>query len=307
MNNVSTTSYTTNFIVNAVVLCVVNAVSTFAGIFLNSVVIMSLWNSQLRKKLCYFMILILACFDLAVVVIVHPLIILRIISFWAETTNSTGSALGNDLIPYLFALSSIALVMITLERYLALVHPFPHKRFVTKGRLMIALVVFQLPFSVIIVLRLNGLDLPFQIAFLFAVMYLVLCILNFKLFHIAKTVGKRAAVILGNLDGSESDSRNVEMKKVKVSLASLRKISTCLLAVVCYFVCNVPSIVRFGLIHISTDQRHLHNVIMKNWAETFLALNSSVNCLIFFYKNSVLRRHGKMFLTKCFCRRSPIS
>ena len=306
MNNVSTTSYTTNFIVNAVVLCVVNAVFTFAGIFLNSVVILSLWSSQLRKKLCYFMILILACFDLAVVVIVHPLIILEIISFW-ETTSSIGSVLVNDLIPYLFALSCSALLMITLERYLALVHPFPHKRFVTKGRLMIGLVVIQLPFSIIIVLRLNGLDLPFQIAFLFAVMYLVLCILNFKLFHIAKTVGKRAVVILGNLDGSESDSRNVEMKKVKVSLASLRKISTCLLAVVCYFVCNVPSIVRFGLIHISTDQRHLHNIIMKNWAETFLALNSSLNCLIFFYKNSVLRRHGKMFLTKCFCRGSPIS
>ena len=304
MNNVSTTSYTTNFIVNAVVLCVVNAVFTFAGIFLNSVVILSLWSSQLRKKLCYFMILILACFDLAVVVIVHPLIILEIISFW-ETTNSIGSVLVNDLIPYLSALSLIALLMITLERYLALLHPFPHKRFVTKGRLMIALVLFQLPFSVFIVLKLKGLDLPFQIGFLFAVMYLVLCILNFKLFHIAKTVRERAVVILGNLDGSGSVSRNVETKKVKVSLASLRKISTCLLAVVCYFVCNAPVIVRFGLI--STDKRHLHDIIMKNWAQTFLALNSSVNCLIFFYKNSVLRRHGKMFLTKCFCRRSPIS
>ena len=251
MNNVSTTSYTTNFIVNAVVLCVVNAVFTFAGIFLNSVVILSLWSSQLRKKLCYFMILILACFDLAVVVIVHPLIILEIISFW-ETTNSIGSVLVNDLIPYLSALSLIALLMITLERYLALLHPFPHKRFVTKGRLMIALVLFQLPFSVFIVLKLKGLDLPFQIGFLFAVMYLVLCILNFKLFHIAKTVRERAVVILGNLDGSGSVSRNVETKKVKVSLASLRKISTCLLAVVCYFVCNAPVIVRFGLI--STDK-----------------------------------------------------
>ena len=165
-----------------------------------------------------------------------------------------------------------------------LVHPFPHKRFVTKGRLMIALVLFQLPFSVFIVLKLKGLDPPFLIGFLFAVMYLVLCILNFKLFHIAKTVRERAVVILGNLDGSGSVSRNVETKKVKVSLASLRKISTCLLAVVCYFVCSVPVIVRFGLI--STDKRHLHDIIMKNWAQTFLALNSSVNCLIFFYKKN---------------------
>ena len=44
-----------------------------AGIFLNSVVIISLCRSrQRRKKLCYFMILVLSCVDLAVVTITHP-------------------------------------------------------------------------------------------------------------------------------------------------------------------------------------------------------------------------------------------
>ena len=303
MNYTSTTSFTTTtFKVNAVVLCIVNAAFTFAGILLNSVVILSLWNSQLRQKLCYFMILILACCDLAVVAITHPLIILEIISYW-QSINFIRSAREYDLINYILALSLIALLLITLERYLALVHPFFHKKSVTNGRLMTAFVLCQLPFVILYIFKLNGGDLPFEMNILYGVMFVALCILNFKLFHIARTVRQRAVVVLGNLDGSNCNSRIVETKKVKVSLGSLGKISTCLLAVVCLFTCNVSSIVRFGLI--MADQRQQSNFILTAWAETFLALNSSLNCLIFFYKNSVLRRHGEMFLKKCFGKRSP--
>ena len=40
----------------------------FSGVFLNSVVIISFWRSvQLRKKLCYFMIMVLSCCDLLAV------------------------------------------------------------------------------------------------------------------------------------------------------------------------------------------------------------------------------------------------
>ena len=62
-----------------------------AGIFLNSVVIISLWrSSQLRKQLCYFMILVLSCFDLAVVTITHPLLIVSTIYFSQEEINKIG-------------------------------------------------------------------------------------------------------------------------------------------------------------------------------------------------------------------------
>ena len=66
----------TSDIVSVAFLCIINIIFMVAGIFLNSVVIISLWrSSQLRKKLCYFMILVLSCFDLAVVTITHPLLI----------------------------------------------------------------------------------------------------------------------------------------------------------------------------------------------------------------------------------------
>ena len=95
---------------------------TFAGTILNSVVIMSLWNSQLRRKLCYFVIFIQACFDLAVVAVIHPYIILQIISGWMNMNFD--SSISVDCLYILVDCSYAALLTMTLERCLALVYPF---------------------------------------------------------------------------------------------------------------------------------------------------------------------------------------
>ena len=64
-------------LINAVLLCLLNASFMTVGVVSNSVVIVSLWrSSQLRKKLRYFMILVLSCFDLAVVAVCHPLVMI---------------------------------------------------------------------------------------------------------------------------------------------------------------------------------------------------------------------------------------
>ena len=73
-----------NTFLNALSLCLLNISFLVVGTFLNSVVIISLWrSSQLRKKLCYFMILVLSCFDLAVVTITHPITVLSTI-LWSK-------------------------------------------------------------------------------------------------------------------------------------------------------------------------------------------------------------------------------
>ena len=290
---------------NAVLLCAVNVIFTFAGTIFNSVVILSLWNSQLRTKICYFMIFILASFDLAVVVVIHPFIIFRIISCWMTV----------DVIEHwikyiyiLFNFSLTALLTMTLERYLALVYPFFHKQFVTKSRLVTAFVLFQLPFNMLYIIGLakgNRDKIVPIIYYIVSGIFLVICIMNFKLFSVTRTLRKHAIVALGHLDGTDYEPRNnLESKKLKLTFSSLRKISTCLLAVVCLSICYVPWIVNFG-IKVSrsnslTNEQNINEYILELWLQTLCALNSSLNCLIFFYKNSVLRRHGKNYFEACF-------
>ena len=295
MNN---TLITTIFKFNAALLCVVNVVFTFLGITLNSVVVISLWNSQLRRKLCYFMIFILACFDLVVVVVFHPLIIFEIIFYW--TSMNFDKLAWDEYIYYLFVFSLTALLTMTLERYLALVHPFFHKASVRKSRLLTAFALFQVPCGIIYLLRANNvkrLQLPFYYA-LFGTFSLVICILNLKMLYIARTLRKRSLVTLGNSEGHDCEPlKIVNRKKFQLTLASLGKISACFLAVVCLFICHVPTIVNIAFrMTKQGGPRDQRKVIAEVWAETFLALNSTLNCSIFFYKNSVLRRHGTKYL-----------
>ena len=250
------------------------------------------------------MIFFLASFDLAVVVVIHPFIIFRIISCWMTV----------DVIEYwiqyiyiLIDFSLTALLTMTLERYLASVYPFFHKQFVTKSRLVTAFVLFQLPFNLLYIIGLakGNRDKTVHIIsyIVYGIVLPVICIMNFQLFSVARTLRKHTVVTLGHLDGTDYEPRNnSESKKLKLTFSSLRKISTCLLAVVCLSLCYFPWIVYFG-IEVSnrfTSEQNINEYILELWLETLTALNSSLNCLIFFYKNSVLRRHGKNYFETCF-------
>ena len=290
----------TFFKFNAILLCVVNAFFTIVGIFLNCIVIMSLLNSQLRRKLCYFMILVLACFDLAVVVVFHPLLILKTISCWVFTKYDDSFSIAH--LQHLFLFSLTALLTMTLERYLALVYPFFHEKFVTKSRLFGIFLLLQIPFAILYIsLQINKSSYIHAIPLaLIGIAFLVIFCLNYKIFFTARTIRNRAVITLGNL--TESDQRNIETKKSK---ANLGKVSTCFLAVVCLFICYCPGLACLG---IKMTEENLHSseqtlrTIMILWAQTFVSLNSSLNCqLMFFYKNSALRRHRQQTLEKCFC------
>ena len=301
MNNTSTT-LSAIFKFNAAFLCAVNVFFIFAGIILNSVVITSLWNSQLRRKLCYFMIFVQACFDLAVVVVIHPLNILQTISGWMS--NLSINFTESHWTFYIYILEDFSftgLLTMTLERYLALVYPFFHQKFVTKPRLMTFFVLSELPLGALYLLYARDLHFKLIYYFTFGGLFFTVCILNFKLLYIARTICKRSVVTLGNLDGSDSEARNVDTKKFKLTLASLGKISTCFLVLVCLLLCYLPWIVDQAVEMTRTpDGCDQDKFIIVLWTDTLVAINSSLNCLIFFYKNSVLRRHGRIFLKKYF-------
>ena len=123
-------------LVNAIILCVLNGSFMVAGIILNSVVIISLWrSSQHRKKLCYFTIFVLSCFDLAVVVILQPLVILSTILWSMQMYSAEIQATRIYMSLLLGGFSLFALLTLNIERFLALTRPFFHQTAVTKGKL----------------------------------------------------------------------------------------------------------------------------------------------------------------------------
>ena len=132
--------------------------------------------------------------------------------------------------------------------------------------------------------------------------FVAIVFLNYKIFFMVRTLQNGIAIHLGNFNGPEHlENCN---KFTKSNLISVGKISTCLLAVICLSVCYFPTIVLCVLR--LTNRIDDHNAILEAiylWEETFLTLNSTLNCLIFFYKNSTLRKRGIKIIKKCFCSR----
>ena len=126
------------YFINLIFIFAVNIFFFFSGICLNSLVILSFWKSaQLRKKLCYFMIMVLSCCDLLAVLTNNTLMAL------ISILPLTGKLDVNARWPYISLRSTrifvefslFALLVMNFDRYLAAFYPIFHRTSVTKGRL----------------------------------------------------------------------------------------------------------------------------------------------------------------------------
>ena len=277
-----------NTLINALFLCLVNVVFMIAGIFLNVVVIISLFrSSQLRKKLCYFMILVLSCFDLAVVSITHPLLILSTILWSMEINHGEIEVTRVYTSTLLGGFSMIALLTLTIERFLALTYPFFHQTAVTKKRLLL----FQafLMATTVSVSKLAHLyektGVVLIAVFILFSLFVFVC-LNYKMFTIAKSKRNDEKVF----QASTATSSNQERKRRELNF---KNISTCSLAVGCFFVCSFPRIMYSATRLTSNMPFYDRQVLLFNiWSGTCFFFNSTFNCLIFFWRNSILHREG---------------
>ena len=285
-----------SYLINLIFIFALNVLFFFSGICLNSLVIVTFWRSvQLRKKLCYFMIMILSCCDLLSVLTSHPSTA-AIAMFWLTgKVNGYPSWLDNpsDSAAYSVGFSLLALLVMSFDRYLATYYPLFHRTSVTKRRL---LNLFGIMMLVQVALTLMTVNSVISFA-MHGLIFLILVgppivFINYKLFIIAR---KRQR---GNEISPEIRNR-----------LSGKHISSCLLAIACFVVLFIPTLVQIGFVMASKKTATLSDEVHKLlllWAKTFIAINSTCNCLIFYWKNKILRDEGmKLIKGLKTCRPHP--
>ena len=269
-------------LISLICLCVVNGFFTLAGIFLNSVVIISLWkSSQLRRKTCYFMILALSCFDLGVVLVGHPTAILQSVA-WSFNDNTAAQI--NNILKHIYeilqAFAFCALLTMNIDRYLAIVHPFFYQASVTKRKLMKLLLLLQLLCLVPIVMySIQQLE-----KFAYVIIPLLIAIALFLLFFM------NCRILL--ITRRKRRATHCTTKPMPVTKGK----SSCLLVVACFFVCSAPLVIYKVFIAIS-GTIHQDFRIFWFWAVTVATMNSSLNCVIFAWRNRILYTEIKKTLT----------
>ncbi len=270
-----------------------NVLFFFSGICLNSLVILSFWRSvQLRKKLCYFMIMVLSCCDLLVVLTNHPLMALSAMLWltrkldvyprWMDASvHFTTVFVGSSL---------LALLVMNLDRYLATYYPIFHRTSVTKGKLLTLLAILIVVQLTLSLMSANDFLISYPVSLLicFILGFPPMLFINYKLFTIARKSRRNNGI-------------PPEMRKT----FSFKTISSCLLTLACILVLSIPLFVYIGIrINVKhssiLDDAH----IAAFWAKTIASMNSTFNCLIFYWKDKVLRTEGmKVIKSMKICRK----
>ena len=274
------------YFINLIFIFAVNVLFFCSGICLNSLVIASFWRSALlRKKLCYFMIMILSCCDLLVVLTRHPLVALVATFLLTENVNAAYSswAINGLRVSNIFVgFSLLALLVMNFDRYLATYYPLYHRTSVTKGKLLRLYGILNILGITFFMLTNNNIILSYPVGVLIdlGILFPPMLFINYKLFSIARK-------------NRPNNGISPEMKKT----FSVKNISSCLLAVACFVVLCIPAFVHTGLTITTKDAMKFKNEIISSlWAHTIVSMNSTCNCLIFYWRNKILRAEGKKVL-----------
>ena len=284
------------YFINLIFIIALNALFFFSGICLNSLVIVSFWRSvQLRKKLCYFMIMVLSCCDLLVVLTTHPFTILGTI-LWLTDVEGLNvylrpiyESLRSSAILVAFSLN--ALVVMSYDRYLATSYPIFHQTSVTKAKLLSLFAILNIVSIIVFSLSFKDFVISVEISILigFNIHFPPMLVLNYKTFMIAK-----------------KSRRNNEISPSSKKSFSLNNISSCLLAVTCFVLLFIPVLAYVGLRQFfNEDELTLNDTNLTGlWAKTISSMNSTFSCLIFYWKNKILRSEGmRVFKSIKVCRR----
>ena len=266
-----------NVYIQLIFLCIVNIVFTFSGIILNTLVIASLLkSSQLRKKLCNFMILVLSCFDLVAVITNHSLTVVYLVVWLTENYALLNKVdIYTRIATVFLGFSFFALLVINLERYLGTYYPIYHRTSVTRRRLLTFLAMLLIFETVLIILVIVKVIPPAAGTVIFVVIaFPPFMFINYKLYRISK-----------------QNRRNNAISPQKRSKINLKNVSSCLLAAACVLVLSIPSGLHVVFSFLGKE-RTTNAKLSEIWGITLYTMNSSFNSLIFFWKNKILRAEG---------------
>ena len=272
-------------LISLICLCVVNGFFTLAGIFLNSVVIISLWkSSQLRRKTCYFMILVLSCFDRGHGRTSDDDTPICCLVFWRRQKNvrnrrePTAHLLDSRRIRFL-CIAHNEHWSISHFTSFAIWHPFLYQARVTKRRLLKPMLLIQLLCLVV--------PIMYSIPQLKKLVYIIVPLLIAIALSLIFFMNCRILLITRK-------KRRATHSTTKPTPVTKRK-SPCSLVIACFFICRTPLILYNVFVAISTIHQDL--TIFWLWAATAAAMSSSLDCLIFAWRNRFLYTEMKKTLT----------
>ena len=274
------------FYVNHVILCVLNLLLTFSSTFLNFITVFAYWRStRLQKKMSYFLVMLLSLSDLGVGLICNSIFTVILTSHTLGYSNCLLSTFWLVAIWIFPSMSLTTLFVLNFERYLGIIHPIFHVSKVTKRGLLTA--TATLWFLIVV----EVCALFFEEKILRVLVSLKICSFLVALisFYVKIFVTGRGAAMRGTSEHADrSRQKAVFVKKTKLA-------KSCLIVVSCNMFCFLPSAVTSF-----AWKRSFFGLVLFSWGTTFVLMASTLNSVIFFWRNQILRSEAKTILRETF-------
>ncbi len=277
------------FLISHILAAFVNGIFIIPTVLLNAVSIVTiLKSSQLKSKPCYFIILVQSVIDLAVGVLGIPLFLVYLIQGITGTSNCFGTFLARRSTTLPLGVSIITLLAMTMERYIAILHPYAYSTKVTKKRILVCVgsgtvVTF---FVIILSLAIPSAILMFAVL-LVAVVFLFTVFAYTKIYLVVRKLNRPP----NQLSDAESQGN---LTRKKLFLREIKQAKSCFIVVMCFFILSFLPPTMLSLSR-NTDNGEL--LAKHAWLYMVSMFNSSVNSVIFFWSKTMLRKEAKKRLS----------
>ena len=242
------------------------------------------------------MIMVLSSTDLAVVVIAQPLFLLHSLNEILGTAKCMYAVSYRVAMTTLSGTSAMTLFVMNIERYLAITHPIFHHVTVTKRK---CLLMSTLCWFVILLLVIVRFISKLVAHVFFSLLASIVCVTSLFTYLSIYSAGRKSLFKVR----SENNAFDANTTRNFVSfLWELKMSRTYFLIVFLCFVCYLPAAVVFGFWDQWFDTENTRHLSVETpiWADTFVLMTSTLNCIVFFWANKQLNKEGWKLLKRFF-------
>ena len=274
---------TERLVINHIIAIVFNILLIIPTILLNGAAVIAILKCyQLKSKPCYFIILLQSANDLAVGVLGIPSFIYFLSMGIGAASNCIIAtlALRSTVIP--LGISTFTLFFMTLERYIAILHPYTYSTQMTKRRLLTfvgASAMVDLTAS-LLSLAFDGLLQKYGSAQV-SIVFLFIAFAYTQIFLVIRKLKRSEA--------RPQDATSQEnMTRKKLFLREIKQAKSCFIVIISFFILSfLPTAIA---VLISTKIDKFERLAINIWGISFALCNSCFNSVIFFWTKTLLRK-----------------
>ena len=283
------TRFPSSFYASHVVCLILNIIQTLLIIGLNYLAIHAFCKSaQLKRKATLFIVMLLSTNDLAIGIIAEPLFLLLLSREIFEIENCLNLLLNVTTLNILLAVSMTTFLVLNFEIYLSIIHPIFHKTKISNKRVLYLLLLLwflQVARTYFVARHLDQETSQFITTSLISLTMLAMVYMHTRIFL---AVHKRRTTKVGASPSTR--------KHRKTFLSGVRGAKSCLLILICTVCCYLIAAIENGI----GTQNAPMGIVLSRWSTTFVLSASVLNSLVFYWRNSLLRKEAINIL-RTFC------